>query len=90
MNCLWSLYVAHKHWTYIYENIRQFEKREYHSNNFGAVMDHLNETIIMQQHENFAEVNASLKIRMDKEMLDVQVQVKEKHCVITKMERLPK
>jgi len=86
MNSLLSLHVAYKNQKNICDDVKNFQKQDYHSPNFGKIMEWLQEALQMQRCSCFEEVNTKLLLRLLNQHLIMEAMITNDECIITKME----
>ena len=85
MNSLISLHVAYVHQKNIYDEVKNFQKQDYHSLNFCKVMEWLQESLEMQQCSHIDEVITTLLMKLPEHCLILKAMITKNKCIMTKM-----
>jgi len=82
MNNLYDLYLAHQGKRNIYEEVKEFQKQECHSQNFQAIMEWLKETIKLSNLAHKNKVTADLNKKTETKAVKTKAKTKCSECYI--------
>jgi len=82
MNNLYGIYLVYQGKRNIYQEVMEFQKQEFQSRNFQAVMECLKETIELSNLAYKNKVTANLTIKTENDAVEIKVRTKHLECYI--------
>lgn len=89
MNKLRSIYDAFLKQTNLYNEAKNYEKKEEHSRNFGKVKERFQESIEMQKQMHIDDVITKLFLKFEEGTITFGAKISKDNCVICEMTHTP-
>jgi len=87
MNSLLSLHAAYQNQANIYDEVKNFVKQQYHSPNFGKLMEWLQDSMQMQQCTHIDEAITTLMLITEDYNLILEATITRNKRVISDMKK---
>jgi len=86
MNNLYDLYLAYQGKRNIFQEVKEFQKQEFHSRNFQAVMEWLRDTVDLSNLAYQNKVTGNLTIETENDAVGIKARTRHLECYIYEWE----
>jgi len=80
MNNLYDLYLTYQGKRNIFQEVKEFQKQEYHPRKFQAVMEWLKETIELSNLAYINKVTSNLTMKAESDSVEIKARTRHLEC----------